>query len=146
MFAVRIYSLDFSFDDYFVWKSILQADRVRARAVVIEFNYGIPSNENRVVNPYQDSRRWTGTMHFGAGILALAALGRAYGYTLIYGELQAVNLFFVRTSILKDLQVLDRIPSIRTLHVTKPANGWKHTEERDRTRTWIWNDTKWIDD
>ena len=63
--------------------------------MVIEFNYDIPTNENRVVNPFQDSRRWTGTIHFGAGILALIALGRAYGYTLIYRQLQGVNLFFV---------------------------------------------------
>lgn len=145
MFVLEIYSSNFSFDDYFVWKSILQANRVRARVVMIEFNYDIPTNENRVVNPFQDSRRWTGTMHFGAGILALAALGRAYGYTLVYGEIQGVNLFFVQTSILRDLQVIDEVPSLSKLHVTRPASGWKHRVERDRTRTWIWNDTKWID-
>ena len=129
-----------------MWKSILITDRFRARVVVIEFNYAIPTNENRVVNPYQDSLRWTGTNHFGAGILALAALGRAYGYTLVYGEMQGVNLFFVRTSILKDLRVLHRIPSLAELHVTRPASGWKHKDELDRTRTWIWNDVMWIGD
>lgn len=137
---------EFSFDDYFIWKSILQTNRFHARVVVIEFNYIIPTNENRVINPYEDSRRWTGTNYFGAGILALAALGRTYGYTLVYGEIQGVNLFFVQTSILKDLHVLHLIPSMKKIHVTKPASGWKHRDELDRTRTWIWNDTMWIDD
>ena len=132
-----------SFDDYFVWKSILKDGRYRARVVVIEFNYDIPSNENRVVDPYRDNRRWTGTMHYGAGILAMASLGRAYGYTLVYGEQNGVNLFFVQTSILKELGVLDKVPSIEKLHVTIPITRWKHRPEQDQSRQWIWNDTKW---
>ncbi|CAF4939362.1 unnamed protein product [Rotaria sp. Silwood1] len=84
--VIDLLSVDVDVDVYFVWKSILQANRFHARVVVIEFNYEVPANENRVVNPYQDSRRLTGTSFFGAGILALAALGRAHGYTLVYGE------------------------------------------------------------
>ncbi|CAF1201515.1 unnamed protein product [Rotaria sp. Silwood1] len=103
----------------------------------------IPPNENRVVNPNQDSRRWTGTVHFGAGILALAALGRAYGYTLVYGEQNGVNLFFVQTCLLVRQGVLDDVPSIEKLHISKPVGQWKHAPERDKSRAWIWNDTNW---
>ena len=109
--------------------------------VVSEFNYDIPTNENRVVNPYNDSRRWTGTAHFGAGILALTSLGRAFGYTLVYGEKRGVNIFFIQTSILKKLGILHLVPSIEKLHVKTPEPHWKHAEEKDKTRGWIWNDT-----
>ncbi len=131
-----------SFDDYFIWKSILKAGQFSARVVVIEFNYGIPSNENRAVDP-RDPQRWGGTMHFGAGILAMAALGRAHGYTLVYGEQNAVNLFFVQTAILKKLGVLHKVPPLEKLHVPVPKSGWKHSPELNQNRSWIWNDTVW---
>lgn len=108
-----------------------------------EFNYDIPTNENRVVNPNQDSRRWTGTSHFGASILALASLGRANGYTLVYGEKRGVNLFFIRTSILKKLGILHQVPALEKLHVKVPDIFWKHPAETDKSRSWIWNDTVW---
>jgi hypothetical protein len=136
-------SLSFSFDDYFIWKALLKARRFSARVVVIEFNYAIPVNENRVVDHHQDTRRWTGTVHFGAGILALTALGRAHGYTLVYGEKQGVNIFFIQTSILKELGVLDKVPPLEKLHVSTPEVKWAHRPEPDQTRRWIWNDTKW---
>jgi len=144
IFSIRFYSIVFSFDDYFVWKSILKAGRFHARAVMIEFNYDIPANENRVVNRYQDSRRWTRTMHFGAGILAMAALGRAHGYTLVYGDKNGVNLFFVQTAILKKLGVLHKVPPIEKLHVSVPITRWRHARESDTNRSWIWNDTVWV--
>ncbi|CAF4196534.1 unnamed protein product [Rotaria magnacalcarata] len=136
-------SIDLDFDDYFVWKSILQANRFRARVVIIEFNYMIPANENRVVDPTQDARRWTGTDHFGAGILALAALGQAYGYTLVYGEQNGVNLFFVQKHLLVQQKVLGDVLSVEQLHVSKPITGWSHKPELDHSRSWIWNDTIW---
>ena len=78
----------FSFDDYFVWKSIPQAKRYHPRVIVIEYNYAIPPNENRVVDPSQDSRRWTGTMHFAAGIRALISLLVKPG---VLGKVQSVE-------------------------------------------------------
>ncbi len=78
-------------------------------------------------------------------ILALAALGRAHGYTLVYGEKNSVNLFFVQTSILKNLGVLHKIPPLEKLHVSVPITGWKHRPELDKTRSWIWDDTIWED-
>ncbi|CAF4734020.1 unnamed protein product, partial [Rotaria sp. Silwood2] len=119
--VIDLLSIDIDFDDYFVWKSILQANRFHARVVVIEFNYEILPNENRVVNPNQDSRRWTGTSFYGAGILALAALGRAHGYTLVYGEQNGVNLFFVQTCLLAQQGVLNNVPSVEQLHVSTPV-------------------------
>ncbi|CAF3228390.1 unnamed protein product, partial [Rotaria sp. Silwood2] len=142
--TIDLLSIDIDFDDYFVWKSILQANRFHSRVVVIEFNYEIPPNENRVVDPNQDSRRWTRTNFYGAGILALAALGRAHGYTLVYVEQNAVNLFFVRACVLLQQGVFDDVPSVEQLHVSEPARPWKHAPEMDKSRTWIWNDTTWI--
>jgi hypothetical protein len=143
LYILILFLLIFSFDDYFVWKSILQANKFHARAVVIEFNYVIPSNENRVIKPDQDSRRFTGTVHFGAGIRALWALARVHGYTLIYGEKMGVNLFFVQTSILHQQGILDKVPSVEKLHVGVPAIPWTHRPETDKSRLWIWNDTAW---
>jgi hypothetical protein len=81
--------------------------------------------------------------HFGTGILAMAALARAYDYTLVYGEQNGVNIFFIQTSILKKLGVLHKVPSLEKLQVSVPINGWEHRPETDKTRSWIWNDTVW---
>ena len=141
---MKLYSsLSYSFDDYFVWKSILQANRFRARVVIIQFNYMIPANENRVVDPTHDSRRRTGTNHFGAGILALATLGQAYGYTLVYAEQNGVNLFFVQKHLLAQQKVLGNVLSIEQLYVSKPSTGWTHKPKLDRSRSWMRNDTIW---
>ncbi|UJR35865.1 hypothetical protein I4U23_028609 [Adineta vaga] len=139
-------SIDLDFDDYFVWKSILQANRFHARVITIEYNYEIPPNENRLVDPKQDARRWTGTNHFGAGILAIAALGRMYNYTLVYADKNGVNLFLIQKDILVKQGILDKIRSVAELHVAKPTTGWKHPQDPDKTRRWIWNDTIWIPD
>ncbi|CAF1588163.1 unnamed protein product, partial [Adineta steineri] len=141
---IDLLSIDIDFDDYFVWKSILQAKRFHARVVVIEYNYAIPPNENRVVDPNQDSRRWTGSDYYGASMLAMTALGRAYNYTLIYAEKMGVNLCFIQTSILIEQNILHKVPSIKELHISRPAKYWKHPPEIDKTRRWIWNDTVWI--
>jgi len=141
-FLLDLLSIDVDFDDYFVWKAVLTANRYKARVVTIEFNYQVPPNENRVVD-YRDSRRWTGTMHFGAGILAMAALGRAHGYTLVYGDQNAVNLFFIQTTILEQLGVLHQVPPLEKLHVSVPVSGRRHKLEKNKTRPWIWNDTAW---
>lgn len=122
---------------------MLIAGRFKARVVVIEYNYYIPLNENRVVNPYRTSLRAPGTMYFGAGILAMAALGRAYGYTLIYVEQNAVNIFFVQTSILKRLGVLHKVPPLEKLYIPKPITGWKMKVVENQIQSWIWNDTVW---
>ncbi|CAF1519778.1 unnamed protein product [Adineta steineri] len=141
---IDLLSIDVDFDDYFIWKAILKAQHFQARVVVIEFNYAIPVNENRVVDPFQDSQRWTGTTHFGAGILALAALGRVHDYTLVYGEQNGVNLFFIQTSILKKFGVLHKVPSLAKLHISVPITHWAHRSETNKTRSWIWNDTVWV--
>jgi hypothetical protein len=141
--TLDLLSIDVDFDDYFVWKSILQKNRFRARVVVIEYNCKIPPNENRVVDPYQDTRRMIGTMHFGAGILALAALGRAYGYTLVYSDQNGVNLFFIETAILQQQRVLETVVALETLHALVPTHRCGHKPEPDKSRKWIWNDTKW---
>jgi hypothetical protein len=111
--------------------------------VIIEYNYAIPPNENRVVDPNQDSRRWTGTNHFGAGILALAALGRAHNYTLVYAEQNGVNLFFIQSALLVQNELLIKVPSIEMLHISTPIGKWSHKPESDASRRWIWNDTAW---
>ena len=76
----------------------------------------------------------------------MAALGKAYGYKLVYGEKDGVNLFFIQTSILKNLGVLHKVPSLETFHIFKPISGRTHRPEPDKTRPWIWNDTVWKED
>lgn len=71
----------------------------------------------------------------------MASLGRAYGYTLVYCEQNAVNLFFVQTAILRKLGVLHKVPPVEKLHVSVPITGWEHEPELDTNRSWIWNDT-----
>lgn len=84
-------SIDVDGNDYWVWRAISGR---RARVVVIEYNATVPPGESRVI-AYDPRFRWDGTDYFGAGLSALAKLGRSKGYTLVACNSNGVNAFFV---------------------------------------------------
>lgn len=94
-----VLSIDIDSNDFYVW----QALTFNPRVVVIEYNPNHSPTEDKVV-VYDASRFWDGTSYFGASILAFFKLGQLKGYSLVYAERGACNLFFIRDDI------LDKVP------------------------------------
>jgi hypothetical protein len=94
-------SIDIDRNDYHVWEKIRQ---YRPRAIVIEYNGGIPPTMSWVV-PY-DPKAWGfpsfGSGNAGASLKALEELGTKKGYSLVGCELSGVNAFFIRNDLLGD--------------------------------------------
>lgn len=91
-------SIDIDFNDYWVWKSIVDYS---PRVVIIEYNSSIPFNESKVV-PYDPDSVWDGTNYFGASLLALNNLAFKKGYTLVGCDSNGINAFFCKTDLLDD--------------------------------------------
>ncbi len=92
-------SIDIDYNDFHVWHAI--DSKYAPRIVVIEFNGTHLPNEDKVV-PYNPRKYWDRCNYFGASILALYNLAKEKGYSLVYVENKGVNLFFVRSDILKN--------------------------------------------
>ena len=94
-------SIDIDYNDFYVWKSL---DEIyQPRVVIIEYNASHLPTEDKVVK-YDPNAVWDETNYFGASIRALYNLGKRKGYSLIYANNQGVNLFFVKSSILSQIE------------------------------------------
>ncbi|CAD5946236.1 tetratricopeptide repeat protein [Planktothrix agardhii] len=94
-------SIDIDYNDFYVWKSL---DEIyQPRVVIIEYNASHLPTEDKVVK-YDPNAVWDTTNYFGASIRALYNLGKIKGYSLIYANNQGVNLFFVKSSILSQIE------------------------------------------
>lgn len=96
-------SIDIDFNDYWVWKSIIDYS---PQVVVIEYNASIPPNESKVV-PYDPEAKWDGTNYFGASLLALRNLGLSKGYTLVGCDNNGVNAFFCKSELVREFEIRD---------------------------------------
>jgi hypothetical protein len=95
-------SIDIDFNDFYVWKSLNEL--YQPRVVVIEHNALHLPTEDKVVK-YDPNATWDGTNYCGASIRALQTLGKAKGYSLVYAESMGVNLFFIKDSILNEIEL-----------------------------------------
>ena len=94
-------SIDIDYNDFYIWKSL---DEIyQPRVVIIEYNASHLPTEDKVVK-YDPNAVWDETNYFGASIRALYNLGKRKGYSLIYANNQGVNLFFVKSSILSQIE------------------------------------------
>ncbi|CAD5935588.1 tetratricopeptide repeat protein [Planktothrix agardhii] len=94
-------SIDIDYNDFYIWKSL---DEIyQPRVVIIEYNASHLPTEDKVVK-YDANAVWDETNYFGASIRALYNLGKLKGYSLIYANNQGVNLFFVKSSILSQIE------------------------------------------
>jgi len=94
-------SIDIDYNDFYIWKSL---DEIyQPRVVIIEYNASHLPTEDKVVK-YDANAVWDETNYFGASIRALYNLGKRKGYSLIYANNQGVNLFFVKSSILSQIE------------------------------------------
>jgi hypothetical protein len=91
-------SVDIDRNDYHVWEKIAH---YRPRAVVIEYNAGVPPTMSLVVpyEPMSGERAPFGNGN-GASLKALEELGARKGYSLVACDLCGVNAFFVRNDLL----------------------------------------------
>ena len=96
-------SIDIDSNDYWVWKAL--PSTYKPRVVVIEYNSMISPTEPLTVR-YDKKLQWDGSNYFGAGILALATLGKEKGYNLVCCDSRGVNAFFVRQDLSSKFQPL----------------------------------------
>ena len=109
---VDVVSIDVDGQDYWIWEALRC---VRPRIVVIEYNSGLPADEE-LVEPKGRAGGWDNTDYFGASIAALVRLGQSKGYTLAHQEMAGVNAFFVRDDL------LDKFGEITT--IARTPNYW----------------------
>jgi hypothetical protein len=97
--SIDFLSIDIDGNDWHIWREL--SKHVTARVVVIEFNASWPPPEDCVL-PYDPQFAWTATCRYGASIQAYYNLARSLGYSLVYQEIKAINLFFVLDSVLAE--------------------------------------------
>lgn len=111
-------SIDIDRNDFYVWKTLSAA--YKPRVVIIEFNAIFNSNEDKVIK-YEANAIWDGRHYFGASILALFNLARKLGYSLVYEESAAVNLFFIRDDILTSSMIkFKNVNNVTKIHKPNP--------------------------
>lgn len=91
-------SLDLDGNDYWVWRALTHYS---PRVVIAEYNANLGPDEALTI-PCDPTHRWDGSDFYGASLQALAKLGRAKGYTLVYCNNAGVNAVFVRDDLLPD--------------------------------------------
>jgi hypothetical protein len=88
-------SIDIDGNDFWIWDALTFQPRV----VIVEYNPGFGSDVSVTV-PYDPSRRWDGTIYFGASARALWLLGQRKGYRL--HAYTRSNLIFVRADLVDE--------------------------------------------
>lgn len=90
-------SIDIDRNDFYVWKAL--STSYKPRVVIIEFSQWFNFDDDKVVKYIPDQ---LGDCEYtGASILALYKLGEKLGYSLVYQESAAVNLFFIRNDVVE---------------------------------------------
>ena len=94
--TLGVLCVDLDYNDWHVWRSILEAGLFRPVVVIIEYNSSIGPAHALVV-PYLATGSWDGSHFYGASLAALAALGQRHGYALAACDSSGTNAFFVDT-------------------------------------------------
>ena len=85
--------------EFYIWRAL--SISYSPKIIVIRFNQDFNCDDDKV-RKYDSS--YQGTLP-GASILALCTLGRYLGYSLVYQESTANNLFFIRNDLLNENHV-----------------------------------------
>jgi hypothetical protein len=95
---VDLLSLDIDGNEWWIWHCL---ERIRPRAVVVEYNAGLgPSLPWKM--PYDPQFRNPGTRAHGASLKAFEVLAVEKGYALVGCSWSGVNAFFVRADLVAD--------------------------------------------
>jgi hypothetical protein len=103
---IGILSVDIDGNDYWVWDSIKS---VNPSIVICEYN-SLFGSSKKVTTPYKEDfvrfKEHYTFVYYGASISALTELANLKGYSLVFGNSNGNNAFFVRNDLLGDLKVL----------------------------------------
>ena len=92
-------TIDTDFNDYWIWKAILEQGWYQPRVVAVDFNPDIPIDKAKTVH-YNATGEWDGTRYTVASLLAYTLLARDYGYEFVYALEMGAHAFFVRKDLL----------------------------------------------
>lgn len=113
-------SIDIDRNDFYVWRAL--SANYKPRVVIIEFNSLFNFDEDRVIK-YDPQATWDASEYSGASILALFNLGRKLGYSLVYQESNAINLFFIRDDILESCPIkFKNMNDVSKIYTGTPKN------------------------
>lgn len=100
---VGILSIDVDGNDYWIWKEITG---ISPDIVICEYNHRFGS-ERAVAVPYDSSfdrrKAHYSWLYYGASISAFVKLGKEKGYSLVAGNKNGNNIFFVKKELLNDV-------------------------------------------
>eukprot|EP00397_Hematodinium_sp_SG-2012_P016939 GEMP01017297.1.p1 GENE.GEMP01017297.1~~GEMP01017297.1.p1 ORF type:complete len:627 (+),score=106.17 GEMP01017297.1:65-1945(+) len=94
-----ILTIDIDFNDYWIWKSLLEKGRFRPRVVAVDFNADVDLSEAKTVM-YNASAEWDGTRYTTASLLAYTLLAHQYAYSYVASLEMGAHAFFVRQDLL----------------------------------------------
>jgi hypothetical protein len=80
---IELINLDIDYNDYWVWKSILEANTYKSKVYVIEFNPSISVAESKVVKQNDNIISHPDT-YYGGSLKAFYDLGKQFDYELLY--------------------------------------------------------------
>lgn len=99
---IGILSIDIDGNDYWIWNSI---DSVNPAIIICEYNHRF-GKEKAVTVPYDAcfvrKEKHYSCIYYGASIKALVLLGQKKGYSLVAGNSNGNNIFFVRNDLLNE--------------------------------------------
>jgi hypothetical protein len=93
-------SVDTDMFDYWILKSILEGG-YRPRVLIVEINSSLgPVVCKSVPWPMKGTTVWDKTNYFGVSVAAYHALGKNFGYSMVYCEESGVNCFLVQDDLI----------------------------------------------
>ena len=100
---IGILSVDIDGNDYWVWKAI---EVVAPDIVICEYNHRF-GTDKAITIPYdpmftRDKGHYS-CIYYGASIRALSLLGESKGYSLVAGNSNGNNIFFVKNKLLNNI-------------------------------------------
>ncbi len=100
---IGLLSIDIDGNDYWIWKAI---DSIQPDIVICEYNHRY-GQEKAVTIPYDAAfvrqKAHFSCIYYGASIQALVHLADRKGYSLVAGNSNGNNIFFVRNELLNDV-------------------------------------------
>jgi len=92
-------TIDIDFNDYWVWKALLEKKKYRPRVVALDYNADLDLDETLVV-AYNPKAEWDGTRYTTGSLYAYYLLAQEHGYEYIYNLEMGSHVFFVRRDLL----------------------------------------------
>lgn len=94
-------TVDTDYNDYWIWRAILEDGTFRPRVVAVDFNPDLPLNEAKVVK-YSAMAEWDGSIYTVGSLLAYALMAHSFGYSFAYALEMGSHAFFVRSDLLHE--------------------------------------------